>query len=184
MMSLCFQQNDFLLDLHRRLKGSISICAGSPHRIQCLFFTGGLCCFRQSHENLCEHSLHLHAALDSGAASGLTGALPHSLPSTPDIENAELTPILPFLYLGNEHDAQDMNLLQRFNVGYVLNVTTHLPLYHYNTGLFVYKRLPATDSNKQNLRQYFEEAFEFIGMTLASLPHSCFFLSFCFASHP
>lgn len=127
-------------------------------------FTGGLSCFRQSHENLCEHSLHLHEGLDTGAAAGLTGALPHSLPSTPDIENAELTPILPFLYLGNEHDAQDINLLQRLNIGYILNVTTHLPLYHYDTGLFIYKRLPATDSNKQNLRQYFEEAFEFIGM--------------------
>lgn len=126
--------------------------------------TGGLCCFRQSHENLCEHSLHLHEGLDTGAAAGLTGPLPHSLPSTPDIENAELTPILPFLYLGNEHDAQDINLLQRLNIGYILNVTTHLPLYHYDTGLFIYKRLPATDSNKQNLRQYFEEAFEFIGM--------------------
>lgn len=127
-------------------------------------FTGGLSSFRQSHENLCEHSLHLHEGLDTGAAAGLTGALPHSLPSTPDIENAELTPILPFLYLGNEHDAQDINLLQRCNIGYILNVTTHLPLYHYDTGLFIYKRLPATDSNKQNLRQYFEEAFEFIGM--------------------
>lgn len=130
-------------------------------------FPGGLSCFRQSHENLCEHSLHLHEGLDPGAAAGLTGALPHSLPSTPDIENAELTPILPFLYLGNEHDAQDINLLQRFNIGYILNVTTHLPLYHYDTGLFIYKRLPATDSNKQNLRQYFEEAFEFIGMKLS-----------------
>ncbi|XP_011610489.1 dual specificity protein phosphatase 10 [Takifugu rubripes] len=127
-----------------------------------IILKGGLSCFRQSHENLCEHSLHLHEGLDTGAAAGLTGALPHSLPSTPDIENAELTPILPFLYLGNEHDAQDFNLLQRFHVGYILNVTTHLPLYHYDTGLFVYKRLPVTDSNKQNLRQYFEEAFEFI----------------------
>ncbi|KAL6095817.1 dusp10 [Pungitius sinensis] len=127
-----------------------------------IILKGGLTCFRQSHENLCEHSLHLHQGSDSGAAAGLTGPLPHSLPSTPDIENAELTPILPFLYLGNEHDAQDIHPLQRFNIGYVLNVTTHLPLYHYDTGFFVYKRLPATDSNKQNLRQYFEEAFEFI----------------------
>lgn len=131
----------------------------------CVFaFTGGLSFFRQSHENLCEHSLQLREGLDSGAAAGLTGTLPHSLPSTPDIENAELTPILPFLYLGNEHDAQDIHLLQRLNIGHILNVTTHLPLYHYDTGLFVYKRLPATDSNKQNLRQYFEEAFEFIGI--------------------
>lgn len=53
--------------------------------------------------------------------------------------------------------------MQRMNIGYVINVTTHLPLYHYEKGMFNYKRLPATDSNKQNLRQYFEEAFEFIG---------------------
>lgn len=127
-----------------------------------IILKGGLSCFRQSHENLCEHSLHLHEGLGTGAAAGLTGPLPHSLPSTPDIENAELTPILPFLYLGNEQDAQDIRLLQRYNIGYILNVTTHLPLYHYDTGHFIYKRLPATDSNKQNLRQYFEEAFEFI----------------------
>ena len=89
--------------------------------------------------------------------------LPQSIPSTPDIENAELTPILPFLFLGNEQDAQDLDTMQRLNIGYIINVTTHLPLYHYEKGLFNYKRLPATDSNKQNLRQYFEEAFEFIG---------------------
>ena len=126
------------------------------------------CFFRQNHEHLCDHSLHLREGLDSAGASGLSGALPHSLPSTPDIENAQLTPILPFLYLGNEQDAQDLHQLQRLNISFILNVTTHLPLYHYDTGLFSYKRLPATDSNKQNLRQYFEEAFEFIGMYRAS----------------
>uniref|UniRef100_A0A673BBL3 Uncharacterized protein n=1 Tax=Sphaeramia orbicularis TaxID=375764 RepID=A0A673BBL3_9TELE len=119
----------------------------------------GLSCFRLGHENLCEHSLHLHEGLDTGATASLTGTLPHSLPSTPDIENAELTPILPFLYLGNEHDAQDINLLQRLNIGYILNVTTHLPLYHYDTGLFIYKRLPATDSNKQNLVQHNSKSY-------------------------
>ncbi|KAJ8355454.1 hypothetical protein SKAU_G00182480 [Synaphobranchus kaupii] len=124
---------------------------------------GGLSSFRQNHENLCDNSLHLQEALDSGGAAGMSGGgIPHSLPTTPDIENAELTPILPFLYLGNEQDAQDLDLMQRTNIGFVLNVTTHLPLFHYERGLLCYKRLPATDSNKQNLRQYFEEAFEFI----------------------
>ncbi|XP_067098406.1 dual specificity protein phosphatase 10 [Osmerus mordax] len=123
---------------------------------------GGLSFFRHNHEHLCDHSLHLREGLDAAGASGLSGALPHSLPSTPDIENTQLTPILPFLYLGNEQDAQDLHQLQRLNISFILNVTTHLPLYHYDTGLFSYKRLPATDSNKQNLRQYFEEAFEFI----------------------
>lgn len=81
---------------------------------------------------------------------------------TPDAENAVVSPILPFLYLGNERDAQDLDLLRHLNIGYVVNVTTHLPLYHVNSGLR-YKRLPATDNSKQNLRQYFEEVFEFIG---------------------
>ncbi|XP_051511576.1 dual specificity protein phosphatase 10-like [Myxocyprinus asiaticus] len=123
---------------------------------------GGLAGFRQSHVDLCEHSLHLDERQDGSTDMGLSGALPHSLPSTPDIENAELTTILPSLFLGNERDAQDLEQMQRMNISYILNVTTHLPLYHYDLGLFNYKRLPASDSNKQNLRQYFEEAFEFI----------------------
>nr|XP_033811552.1 dual specificity protein phosphatase 10-like [Geotrypetes seraphini] len=79
---------------------------------------------------------------------------------TPDLENAELSSILPFLFLGNEKDAQDLEHMASLNISHVINVTTHLPLYH--AGTLCYKRLPATDSGKQNLRQYFEEAFEFI----------------------
>ncbi|XP_038148195.1 uncharacterized protein si:dkey-175m17.7 [Cyprinodon tularosa] len=95
----------------------------------------------------------------------LSSSLPASLSDetlmSPDAENAVISPILPFLFLGNERDAQDLDLLLRLNIGYVVNVTTHLPLYHINLGLR-YKRLPATDNSKQNLRQYFEEVFEFI----------------------
>ncbi|KAI5627134.1 dual specificity protein phosphatase 10, partial [Silurus asotus] len=123
---------------------------------------GGISSFRHDHEDLCENSLQLQEGHDAGAAVALSGALPHFLPSSPDIENAELTSVLPFLFLGNERDAQDLDQMQRMNIGYILNVTTHLPLYLYDLGMFKYKRLPATDSNKQNLRQYFEEAFEFI----------------------
>ncbi|XP_059497464.1 dual specificity protein phosphatase 10-like [Stegostoma tigrinum] len=93
---------------------------------------------------------------------GSFGECEGAAPLTPDIENAELTTVLPFLYLGNERDAQDLVRLRQLNVGYVINVTTHLPLYHAQAGTVRYKRLPATDSSKQNLRQYFEEAFEFI----------------------
>ncbi|KAA0720172.1 Dual specificity protein phosphatase 10 [Triplophysa tibetana] len=96
----------------------------------------------------------------------LSSSLPASLSEesvmTPDVENAVISPILPFLFLGNERDAQDLDLLLRLNIGFVVNVTTHLPLYHLDTGLVRYKRLPATDNSKQNLQQYFEEVFEFI----------------------
>uniref|UniRef100_G1QFA8 protein-tyrosine-phosphatase n=1 Tax=Myotis lucifugus TaxID=59463 RepID=G1QFA8_MYOLU len=123
---------------------------------------GGLSSFKQNHENLCDNSLQLQECREVGGGAPAASVLPQCIPTTPDIENAELTPILPFLFLGNEQDAQDLDAMQRLNIGYVINVTTHLPLYHYEKGLFNYKRLPATDSNKQNLRQYFEEAFEFI----------------------
>ncbi|XP_064207343.1 uncharacterized protein si:dkey-175m17.7 [Anguilla rostrata] len=96
----------------------------------------------------------------------LSSSLPASLSDesvmTPDVENATISPILPFLFLGNERDAQDLDLLLRLNIGFVVNVTTHLPLYHLDSGLVRYKRLPATDNSRQNLRQYFEEVFEFI----------------------
>uniref|UniRef100_A0A8C9ZNW0 protein-tyrosine-phosphatase n=1 Tax=Sander lucioperca TaxID=283035 RepID=A0A8C9ZNW0_SANLU len=94
-------------------------------------------------------------------SSSLPASLSDETAMTPDAENAVISPILPFLFLGNERDAQDLDLLLRLNIGYVVNVTTHLPLYHVNSGLR-YKRLPATDNSKQNLRQYFEEVFEFI----------------------
>lgn len=110
--------------------------------------------------------LILYASLPVHLSLPLSSSLPASLSDetvmTPDAENAVISPILPFLFLGNERDAQDLDLLLRLNIGYVVNVTTHLPLYHAKSGLR-YKRLPATDNSKQNLRQYFEEVFEFIG---------------------
>lgn len=114
------------------------------------------------------HSFCLSRLLPVHLSLPLSSSLPASLSDetvmTPDAENAVVSPILPFLFLGNERDAQDLDLLLRLNIGYVVNVTTHLPLYHVNSGLR-YKRLPATDNSKQNLRQYFEEVFEFIGET-------------------
>ncbi|XP_029304407.1 uncharacterized protein LOC115019153 [Cottoperca gobio] len=106
-----------------------------------------------------EENSRMHLSLP--LSSSLPASLSDETAMTPDAENAVISPILPFLFLGNERDAQDLDLLLRLNIGYVVNVTTHLPLYHVNSGLR-YKRLPATDNSKQNLRQYFEEVFEFI----------------------
>ena len=109
----------------------------------------------------------------------LSSSLPASLSNegavTPDAENAVISAILPFLFLGNERDAEDLDLLLRLNVGFVVNVTTHLPLYHLTTGLVRYKRLPATDNSKQNLQQYFEEVFEFIGRPPVAVRSACSF---------
>ncbi|XP_034082489.1 dual specificity protein phosphatase 10 [Gymnodraco acuticeps] len=106
-----------------------------------------------------EENNRMHLSLP--LSSSLPASLSDETAMSPDAENAVISPILPFLFLGNERDAQDLDLLLRLNIGYVVNVTTHLPLYHVKSGLR-YKRLPATDNSKQNLRQYFEEVFEFI----------------------
>lgn len=67
------------------------------------------------------------------------------------------------VYPGNERDAANLQRLQDLNITYVLNTTSHIPKYFENQGIH-YKRIPASDSGCQNLKQYFEEAAAFIGM--------------------
>ena len=97
-------------------------------------------------------------------------ALPNLLPDLPspsdicdmkDIENHPATKVLPHLFLGNMRDASDMDVLSRLNIRYILNVTAKPPQYTIGPG-FRYKHLEAADNGLQNIRQFFEEAFEFI----------------------
>lgn len=63
---------------------------------------------------------------------------------------------------GNERDAANLQRLNDLGITHVLNVTSHIPLHFEKNGI-KYKRIPASDSGQQNLRQYFEEAGVFIG---------------------
>lgn len=98
--------------------------------------------------------------------SGLSsrGGLPSSAscPALADVDSYPASKVLPFLYLGNSKDAADLSCLQGLGTTCVLNVTSQLPGYHEECGI-TYKQIPASDSGHQNLKQYFEEAFEFIG---------------------
>nr|CAD7454250.1 unnamed protein product [Timema tahoe] len=80
----------------------------------------------------------------------------------PDIDSHPASRVLPFLYLGNARDAADLETLKARGITRVLNVTSHLPGYHEERGI-TYRQLPASDSGHQNIKQYFEEAFHFIG---------------------
>lgn len=84
-----------------------------------------------------------------------------SSPKTKDIENHPATQVLPYLFLGNMRDAADARILRRLGIKYVLNVTAKPPDYTFEPDI-VYKQLEAADNGVQNLRQFFEEAFEFI----------------------
>lgn len=79
----------------------------------------------------------------------------------PDIDTHPVSRLLPFLYLGNSRDAADLARLLHLGTTWVLNVTAQLPGYHEQRGI-TYKQIPASDSGQQNLKQYFEEAFQFI----------------------
>ncbi|XP_042899230.1 dual specificity protein phosphatase 10 [Parasteatoda tepidariorum] len=81
------------------------------------------------------------------------------LPS--NLENTKATAILPFLYVGNAKDAEDVCRLKELGIGYVLNVTSQVPGYCDEHG-FAFLRLPAMDSYQQNIKQYFKKAFAFI----------------------
>ncbi|XP_066152957.1 dual specificity protein phosphatase 10-like [Euwallacea fornicatus] len=110
--------------------------------------------FHRKHKEFCEHTLSQNLAS--------RGILPSaSCPSLTDVDSYPASKVLPFLYLGNSKDASDLTCLRGLGATCVLNVTSQLPGYHEECGI-TYKQIPATDSGHQNLKQYFEEAFEFI----------------------
>ncbi|KAG0696227.1 Dual specificity protein phosphatase 10 [Chionoecetes opilio] len=152
----------------------------------CLSSTGGFQAFERAFPELCEDALmrtkdemvdaHLVPSYDPynncvgvGVGMGMgVGGIPSSPGNEAAIEQAQASEVLPFLYIGNARDAQDLRVLQALGISRVLNVTSHVPGYHQDSGI-CYKTLPAMDSGHQNLRQYFDEAIHFI-VHFSSLP--------------
>jgi len=120
------------------------------------FLIGGHKEFHSRHKDMCENSL-------------LPAPLSVSCPPDVDRESMDthpLTKVLPFLYLGNSKDADDRDSMTAIGVTRVLNVTTSQqspsPTMDHRASGVVYKRLSVLDNGHANLKQYFEEAFEFI----------------------
>jgi len=131
---------------------------------QPVMLIGGLRCFQATQSSLCEDHLMQPSQGSGLSLPGLpappspTDSLP---PITKDIENHPASQVTPFLYLGNMKDASDVGALIRLGVDHVLNVTAVSPTYDIDKSI-TYKQLQAADNGYQNLKQYFEEAFEFI----------------------
>ncbi|KOX78816.1 Dual specificity protein phosphatase 10 [Melipona quadrifasciata] len=126
--------------------------------------------FHRRHRDLCEDTLLPTVAAGPSTVAGCSSPGPGcpvlslSGPPTPqpaDIDSHPASRVLPFLYLGNGRDAADLQLLRALGATRVLNVTSQLPGYHEERGI-TYRQIPASDSGHQNLKQYFEEAFDFI----------------------
>jgi dual specificity MAP kinase phosphatase len=77
-----------------------------------------------------------------------------------DIDNHPMTHIIDGLYIGSESNAKNLEELSSEQIQCIVNVTSHVPLYH--SEQLQYCHLPADDSQKQNLLEYFDRAYTFI----------------------
>ncbi|GAB6027498.1 hypothetical protein CHUAL_001750 [Chamberlinius hualienensis] len=159
------------------LNGILNTLASEPYK-EILLLQGGMRAFQKQFPDLCDtnafsnHHNHQNSHQQEAEISPSSPQAPPTLSSPCQseenaIENTQATQVMPHLYLGNQKDASDLQRLRQLNIQFVLNVTSHLPGYHEGRGIR-YKRLPATDSTQQNLKQYFEEAFEFIDKAVRS----------------
>ena len=140
--------------------------------------TGGHSEFQRRYPHLCDSQQSI-----SGGGGSLVTTSTNVNASTPDVDSHPTTQILPFLYLGNGRDACDLTKLDRLGISRVLNVTADLPCdEHIISRGIIFKQLPAADSGQQNLRQYFDDAYQFIG-TLSILLIFHFFFRFRFFTH-
>ncbi|XP_055335153.1 dual specificity protein phosphatase 10-like [Paramacrobiotus metropolitanus] len=120
---------------------------------------GGFADFCHQFPDLCEN-----LTMKTATANRFCGSLTSPTKSPQDsveLEKVEASQILPFLFLGNENDAMNMQLLSAWNIKHILNVTSHAPCHFEESGIR-YKRVSACDSGQQNLLQHFNEAFDFI----------------------
>ncbi|CDW52253.1 dual specificity protein phosphatase 7 [Trichuris trichiura] len=80
------------------------------------------------------------------------------------VENSGHFPveIIPFLYLGNASNAADMDILVKYNIKYIVNVTRNLPNAFEHDDRLKYLQIPIDDNWSQNLAAHFPQAIHFI----------------------
>jgi protein tyrosine phosphatase (PTP) superfamily phosphohydrolase (DUF442 family) len=85
------------------------------------------------------------------------------LPPSPDAvdkENFTMTEILPHIFVGNIHDSQNLDRLKQNGITHIINSTPDLPFFCETK--YKYLRVDVLDLPSQNIRKYFDKAFQFI----------------------
>ncbi|RWS26495.1 Dual specificity protein phosphatase 8-like protein, partial [Leptotrombidium deliense] len=114
------------------------------------FVTGGFLEFQLNFPELCERKTRRSCP---------------SLPSLPQpclsTSNNGPTRILPFLYLGSQHDAMNGELLRSHNITYELNVSTTCPKPDFIKDSH-FMRIPVNDNYSEKLLPHFPKACNFL----------------------
>ncbi|KAG9467760.1 hypothetical protein GDO78_014377, partial [Eleutherodactylus coqui] len=146
------------------------------------YLNGGYSTFQREYPELCELGLEIPSPTDpspdsllglgslrisSECSDGESDREPNSATESegsPAVTNQTTFPvqILPYLYLGCAKDSANLDILGKYDIKYILNVTPNLPNAFENNGVFKYKQIPISDHWSQNLSQFFPEAISFI----------------------
>jgi protein-tyrosine phosphatase len=124
---------------------------------ECKILKGGFQSFIQMFPDMCV----IKSDCDNPALKYAAYYHNHAQPCQSAVDNAVMTKIMPHLYLGNECDARNLQALEKEGIYYILNVTKAIPMPPASSK-FIAKRIAVNDCPGQNLKQHFEEAFDFI----------------------
>jgi hypothetical protein len=164
-------QSEIIILYDDSISSSSSSCSNSPiqHRpsssLQCIFDQIHLYDLNKTIYILQSSFDEFYQSYPTFCYLSPSNSIPNDHPSaspTADIESYEMSEILPGLYLGNAHDAEDMKLLKQNQIQSIINISTTIPCYYSNETLFDYLQLFCNDSCQENILQYFDKTFEYI----------------------
>ncbi|XP_037907737.1 dual specificity protein phosphatase Mpk3 isoform X1 [Hermetia illucens] len=99
---------------------------------------------------------HSDSACSSSAESSDCESTTHHQSNEDPVE------IVPGVYLGNRQHSIDSQALAKYNIKYVLNVTSDLPNVFEASGRIQYLKIPITDHYSQDVAIHFPTAIKFI----------------------
>ena len=146
---LCLNQNPLKIVLEN-IKNTLN-------NVNCKILEGGFMEFSKNYPQHCAKKIKRLNFLQ----------VPHLLENSEEafkyeMRNAKLSKILDYLYLGNESDSKNKELLIKEGITHVINCTQNIPLFHQNT--FQYMRVAVNDSFDQDIKANFEKTANFIGI--------------------
>ena len=78
-----------------------------------------------------------------------------------DMKREQMSEVITrFLYIGNQQDSEDLELLEKKGITHIINASSHIR--NSFPHKFKYLRIPILDGSGQNISNFFEETYAFI----------------------